>query len=154
MLFLRNFLGRKCCKGITENSQNIALPHWGVIISVAIGTFEKTLSHGEVFQLSTSSSTCEISWRAKLQKPRNVQHFQFCDHPWWPSSKAAFCQSWNWDTQWATHHWMFKRDGPFCNSFSVWVELYKELSHLAVKVIRWNRIDLGLKFTFLILLAQ
>ncbi len=33
---LQNFQLRKCWKGITENSQNIARPCWGVIISVAI----------------------------------------------------------------------------------------------------------------------
>ncbi len=50
--------------------------------------FISTLSRGVAFQLSISSavasSTCEVSWRTKLQKPRKVRN-----HSWRPSSKAA-----------------------------------------------------------------
>ncbi len=89
---LRNFQRRNCCKEITENRQIIVRQHRAVIISVVIGSvgqpswtgaplkiFKITLSRGVAFQLSISftvvSSTCKISWRTKLQKPRNVQHF-------------------------------------------------------------------------------
>ncbi len=93
---LRNYQRRNCCKEITENRQIIVRQHREVIISVVIGSvgqpswiaapleiFKITLSRGVAFQLSISftavSFTCKISWRTKLQKPRNVQHFLFCD---------------------------------------------------------------------------
>ncbi len=87
---LRNFQRRKCCKEITKNSQNIVRAHRKVLISVMLAVvgqpswigarseiFKNTLSQGVCFKLSLSltvvSSTCKISWRKILQKPRNAQ---------------------------------------------------------------------------------
>ncbi len=93
---LRKFQWMNCCKEITENIQNIVKPHREVIISVVIGfvrqpvwtsapleIFKNAMPRGVTFQLSISfavvSSSCEMLWRTKLQKPQNVQHFLFCE---------------------------------------------------------------------------
>ncbi len=115
---LRNFQRRTCCKEITENGRNISRPHGKVIIFVVIGSVGQPSwrTVGDL-QLSISFtvlySTCKISWRTKLQKPRNVQHFLFlikrrnANHSWRPSSKAARKKELSWYVSYA-HKFLLK----------------------------------------------